>query len=133
VKRWAALVVVAVLGGAVAGQQSATTGRQYYDELKRAGEIPRWASNVCFTDFDSGIFILLAGNASSRVVLTQTFVNGTKADLISYEKVQEGQYVAQERSTIISRLNLTWDTGRFWRELHNQNRTYISEGNCEPI
>jgi hypothetical protein len=141
VKRWAAAVVVAVLGGGLAlGQQSPKSGREYYAELKQAGEIPKWARNVCFTDSgtDNGTFMLLAGNANSRVVLTQTFVNGTKSDLISYERVQDGRYVAHvvdehDRSTSISRLNLTWETGRFWREWHSQNRTYIYEGDCEPV
>jgi hypothetical protein len=142
VKRWAeaAAVVLAVLGGLALGQQSPTTGREYYAQLKQAGAIPKWARNVCFTDSetDNGTFMLLAGNANSQVVLTQTFVNGTKSELISYERVQDGQYVAhvvdeRDRSTTISRLNLTWETGRFWRELRSQNKTYIYEGDCEPI
>jgi len=136
VKKWAAPAagILAVLTGLSFGQQSQNTGREYYAELKRAGGIPKWATSVCFADrADTGIFMLLAGNASSRGLLTQTFVNGTKSDLISYEKVEEGQYIAQDSSTSASRLNLTWETGRFWRELHTQNRTYIYEGNCEPI
>ena len=132
-KKWALGGLLAVLAGLAVGQQSRTS-REYYGELKQGGGIPKWATMVCFTDsVETGVFILLAGNASSRVVLTQTFINSTKADLISYEKVQDGQYVAQDGSTTVSRLSLTWETGRFWRELHNQNRTHTDQGNCEPI
>src|ERR1700746_222891 len=47
--------------------------------------------------------------------------------------MQDGQYATQDRSTSISRLNVTRYTGRFWRELHSQSRTPHCAGSLQRL
>lgn len=113
-----------------AQDESTMTGRDYFNELKKGGGLPKWATNVCFSRVfedtpgdpkdasSSSEFVLLGDDAPTTKFQLYTRGIGENVSIVAREFHDEstsrfaGRAVVDDQQTHFQ-FGINWNTGRF--------------------
>jgi hypothetical protein len=136
-------VAVLMLGATLASAQTPTTSREYYQEIKDAGGIPKWAVNVCFMEHllvdgkdagDMGVFMLTGETTKQGVVITP-YPKGIAAYPARYKPETANIFIAHLQvhgKPVTATFRINWSTNRFTFEFSDVKDT-TDTGMCEGI